>query len=102
MKLGAVLRKERERKRIAIEAAAVKVGSSLGEYQEIESGASSIEEWGPRIAEIAIKLATPTSRLISETGKSTQAAQREGQCGDLVTKCREGIGLTRDELAARL
>jgi transcriptional regulator with XRE-family HTH domain len=102
MKLGDVLRKERERKRLGVEDAAAKLGLSIDAYQEIEAGASPIEEWGPKVAEIAIKLKTPTARLISETGRSAQAAQDGGQCGRLIRKHREKRELSREELVAQL
>lgn len=102
MKFGDVLKKERERKRLSVEAAAERLGLSSGDYQQLEEGASPIEEWAPRIAEIAIKLSTPTSRLISETGKSAQSGQSDGQCGQLVRVHREKRGLSREELAKRL
>lgn len=102
MKLGDVLRKERERKRLTVEDAASKLGLSTDAYQEIETGASPIEEWGPKVAEIAIKLKTPTARLISETGRSAQAGQDEGQCGRLIKKHREKRELSREQLVAQL
>jgi DNA-binding XRE family transcriptional regulator len=52
--------------------------------------------------QIAIKLSTPTSRLISETGKSAQARQGDGQCCKLVSKHRERRELSQAELAAQL
>lgn len=99
MKLGEVLKKERERKRLSVEDTAVKMGLSVDEYGELESGASPIEEWGPKLAQVAIKLSTPTARLISETGKSGQASQKEGQCGFLIKTHREKRNLKQDELA---
>ncbi len=102
MKLGDVLRKERERKRVAVEDAAAKLGLSIDTYEEIEAGASPIEEWGPKVAEIAIKLKTPTARLISETGRSAQAAQNDGQCGRLIRTHRERRKLSREELVSQL
>src|SRR5215813_5010703 len=102
MKLGDVLRKERERKRLTVEDAMAKLGLSVEDYEEVEGGASAIEEWGPRIAEIAIKLSTPTARLISETGKSAEARQSDGQCGHLIGRHRERRGLSRQELAKKL
>ena len=102
MKLGDVLRKERERKRLTVEDAMANLGLSVEDYEELEGGASAIEEWGPRIAEIAIKLSTPTSRLISETGKSAQAKQSNGQCGHLISRQRDRRGLSQQELAKRL
>jgi transcriptional regulator with XRE-family HTH domain len=102
MKLGDVLRKERERKKFTVEDAAAKVGVSVEAYESLESGESPIEEWGPKLAEIATRLSTPTSRLISKTGKSEQARQTEGQCGRLVRTNREKKGLSRDDLAKQL
>ena len=102
MKFGDVLRKERERKRLSVEATATKLGLPVAAYEEMEGGASQMEEWAPKLAEIAIKLSTPTSRLISETGKSAQAAQSDGQCGRLISKHRERRGMSQDELAGKL
>jgi len=99
MKLGAVLRKERERKKLTVE----EVVSRLGpDYNDFETGTSAIEEWGPRLGQIAINLSTPTSRLISETGKSAQAGRERGQCGRLIKQHREKRGLKREELAQRI
>jgi transcriptional regulator with XRE-family HTH domain len=102
MKLGDVIRKERERKRLSQESVAADLGLSSDQYRELEAGVSSIEEWGPKLANIAIKLSTPTSRLISVTGKSEQARQEEGQCGKLIRAHRERRRLTDEELAKRL
>jgi transcriptional regulator with XRE-family HTH domain len=102
MQLGDILRKERERKKITAADMAARLGLSLEAYNEFESGASPIEEWGPRLPQIAIKLSIPTSRLISETGKSAQALLTNGQCGRLVTTHREKRRLSQEELAALL
>ena len=102
MKLGDVLRKERTRNRLTLEDAAAMLGLPVDSYDQIESGASPIEQWGPIIAEIAIKLKTPTSRLISQTGKAANASQHSGQCGQLITTHRERRQLSREELASQL
>jgi len=102
MKLGDVLRKERERKKITAGDAAVKMRLPIEDYEKLEGGASPIEEWGPRLAELAINLSTPTSRLISESGKSSHARQRDGQCGQLIRAHRMRRELSQEELAARL
>jgi transcriptional regulator with XRE-family HTH domain len=102
MKLGDVLKKERERSRFTLEDAAQRIGVPVTAYEQLENGASPIEEWGPHLAQIAIKLSTPTSRLISETGKAAQAKLREGQCGQLIVKHREKRGLSSEELARLL
>ena len=70
MKLGDVIKKERERKKLSFEHTASQLGLSEEEYREIENGQSPAEEWGPRLALIAIKTEKPTSRLLAESGKS--------------------------------
>ena len=102
MKLGDVLRKERERKRLTVDDVVGQLGISRQQYEEMEAGNSPAEEWGPRLALIAIALATPTARLIAETGKSAQAKQTVGQCGKLIGAHREKKGLSREELARHL
>ena len=102
MKLGDVLRKERERKRLSAEDIAAKLGLPVGAYLELESGTPLFEDWAPRLPELAMKLLTPTSRLISETGKVGEAGQAEGQLGRLVKANRERCALSREELARQL
>jgi transcriptional regulator with XRE-family HTH domain len=102
MKLGDVLRKERERKKITAGDAAMKMGLPIEDYEKLEGGASPIEEWGPRLAQLAINLSTPTSRLISETGKSSHARRRDGQCGQLVRTHRMRRHLSHEDLAKLL
>ena len=102
MKLGDVLRRERERKKLSPEDVAAPLGVSVEAYQMLESGTSSIEEWGPKLAQVAIKLSVPTSRLISQTGRSAQANTDEGQCGRLIRLNRESRQLSLKELALKL
>jgi transcriptional regulator with XRE-family HTH domain len=102
MKLGDVMKKERERKRLTVEEVASQTGLPIEQYENMEAGNSPAEEWGPRLANIAIALHTPTSRLIAETGKSAQARQVEGQCGKLISVHREKKGLSAEELAKKL
>jgi len=102
MKLGDVLKKERERKRLGIDDVSTQLGLSQAEYQDLERGESGAEEWGPRLARIAIKLAVPTSRLISKTGKAAGSKQEEGQCGKLIKSRREEKEITREDLATWL
>jgi transcriptional regulator with XRE-family HTH domain len=98
MKLGDVLRKERERKRLAVETVATELKVRVDDYQELEAGSSPIEQWAPKLAQIAIHLSTPTSRLISETGKSVNA----GECGRLIRAQREKRALDQEQLAVSL
>jgi transcriptional regulator with XRE-family HTH domain len=102
MKLGDVLKKERERKKLTVEDVAEKLRVPKEHYLEIERSVSPAEEWGPKLALIAIALQTPTSRFIAETGKSAQVKQVEGQCGKLIRTHRERKGLSQRELAERL
>jgi len=102
MKLGDVLKKERERKKLTAGDVAKRLGLSAEEYDFLEGGASPAEEWGPKLALIAVALKTPTSRLIAETGKSAQARQSEGQCGKLIHSHREKKELSRSSLAEQI
>jgi transcriptional regulator with XRE-family HTH domain len=99
MQLGEVIRKERERKNLSVEQVASGLHLTVKEFEDIEGGASPAEQWGPRLAQIAIKLETPTSRLISRNGKSDQAAQEQGQCGRLIRAKREAKGLSPEDFA---
>lgn len=100
MKLGDVLKKERERKKLSFEDTADKLGLSQDEYREIEAGNSPAEKWGPLLAKVAIKLETPTSRLLADSGKS--ADTKQGQAGELITKHRERRGKTPEQMAEQL
>lgn len=102
MKLGDVLKKERERRQLDVEKTAALLGISIDEYKEFEAGASAVEEWGPKLAQLAIKLSAPASRLISETGKSDHARHVDGQCGKLIKAYRERRQLSPEELAKQL
>lgn len=100
MRLGDVLRKERARKTLSVEAVATSLRISVDEYQAFEAGTLPLEAWGSKLARIAIKLKTPTARLISDSGRWEDAAREPGQCGNLVGRCREKRGLTQQSLAA--
>lgn len=100
MKLGDVLRKERERKKLSFEETAGKLGLAENKYGEMESGSSEAEKWGPLLARIAIKLETPTSRLLADSGKS--ADTKPGQAGELIRRHRERRGRSAEEMAQLL
>lgn len=100
MKLGDVLKKERTRKKLSFEETASKLGISEEEYGEIEAGSSPAEKWGPLLAKIAIKLETPTSRLLAESGKSKDC--NPGQAAELIRKHRERRGKTPEQMAEQL
>jgi DNA-binding XRE family transcriptional regulator len=87
VKLGDVLKKEREKKGLTFAEVAGQLGLSEEEYGQIEGGESPAERWGPVLAKIAIKLETPTSRLLAESGKS--ADTQAGQAGKLIQHHRE-------------
>lgn len=100
MKLGEVLMKERERKKLSLEDMAGRLGIPVEKYQEMEAGGSEGETWGPLLAKIAIKLETPTSRLLAESGRSTDT--RQGQAGELIRKHRERRNKTPEQMAELL
>jgi transcriptional regulator with XRE-family HTH domain len=102
MKLGDVLRKERERRQLAVEQVAAHLDLPVNEYRDLEAGSSPIEQWAPRLAEIAVALSVPTSRLISETGKSSAAKTDVNQCGRLITLHRQQRELAQEELARKI
>ena len=100
MKLGEVLMKERERKKLSVEDTAGKLGIPVEKYQEIEAGRSEGETWGPLLAKIAIKLETPTSRLLADSGRASDT--RSGQAGELIRKHRERRSKTPEQMAESL
>jgi len=100
VKLGEVLMKERERKKLSIEDMAGKLAIPVDQYQEIEAGQSPAETWGPLLAKIAIKLETPTSRLLAESGKA--ADTNPGQAGTLIQKHRERRSKSPEQMAEML
>lgn len=100
MKLGEVLMKERERKKLSVEDTAGKLGVPVERYQQIEAGQSEGETWGPLLAKIAIKLETPTSRLLADSGRA--ADTKPGQAGELIRKHRERRGKTPEHMAELL
>lgn len=97
MRLGDVLKKERMLRGISVEDTAAKLGVAVEDYQQLESGHSPIEKWGPLLARMAVKLGAPTSRLISETGQSLAA--RPGGCGLLIKRQRESKHISPEEMA---
>ena len=97
MRLGDVLRKEREKRQLSTAETADRLGIAEEEYKTIEAGDSPAEVWGPRLAQIAITLETPTSRLLAESGRAQDT--RPGQTGMLIARHRESRGRTSAELA---
>lgn len=89
MKLGDVLRKERTARKIDAAEMASRLGIPEEEYSRIEAGETAAEEWGPRLAQLAIALETPTSRLLAESGRYEDTRKRPGQAGELIRGHRE-------------
>lgn len=56
---GELIRQHRETKGLSPEAVAEKLGISIEEYREIESGSSGIEEWGPFFLRFAAEVLDP-------------------------------------------
>lgn len=100
MKLGDVLKKERTRMDISVAAAAARLGLPEPDYRQLEAGRTEAERWGPLLAEVAICLETPTSRLLSPSGRSEDA--KTGQCGSLIRSHRERRELKPEEMAEKL
>ncbi|MEM7479765.1 MAG: hypothetical protein AAF481_01215 [Acidobacteriota bacterium] len=100
MKLGDVLRKERTKKGIESGAAAGALEVSDEEYSRLEAGDTDAETAGPLLAQIAIALETPVSRLIAPSGRSEDA--KAGQFGQLVQEHRERREKSPDEMAEAL
>lgn len=99
MKLGDVLKKERTNKGLSVDEVASKLGISETEYQKMEAGETAAEDWGPHLAQIAIKLETPTSRLLAESGRFEDTNPEDGQAGKLIKKHRERRDLSVEEVA---
>jgi transcriptional regulator with XRE-family HTH domain len=74
--------------------------TSEEEYTALETGESEAETWGPRLAQIAIALEVPTSRLLAESGRAADA--REGRAGELIRGHRERREKAAAELAEAL
>lgn len=100
MKLGDVLKKEREHKGLSVEEVVEKLGIKKKEYEEMEAGESPAEEWGPHLAQIAIQLETPTSRLLAESGRFEDT--EKGQAGELIKGHRERKEKSVAEMAEAL
>lgn len=99
MKLGDVLKKERKNKDLSISEVASKLGISEDDYQKMEAGESPAETWGPHLAQIAIKLETPTSRLLAESGRFEDTSPEDGQAGKLIRQHRERRELSVEDVA---
>lgn len=103
MKQGDVLRKEREGRGLSRHAdmsqadVAQRLGISEAEYAAMEDGQSPIEAWGYQLAQIAIALEVPTSRLLAESGKF--ADTKPGQAARLIQGHRERKGKSQQEIA---
>jgi transcriptional regulator with XRE-family HTH domain len=97
VRLGDVLKKERALRGISVEEAATKLRVSAEDYRQLENGQSPIEKWGPLLARMAVNLGASTSQLISETGRA--AAARQGACGALIRRQREGKHIAPEEMA---
>jgi len=100
VKLGDVLKKERENKGLSVEETAKELGLSKKDYEKIEAGESPAEEWGPRLAYIAIVLETPTSRLLAESGRSADC--KKGQAAKLIKGHRERKELEPEDIVKRI
>ncbi len=106
MKLGDVLKKEREGRGLSYPQdlstadVAEKLGISEDEYEEIEAGGSPAELWFPHLCHIAVELGVPTSRLLAESGRFQDTTQ--GQAGTLIRQHREESEKSVNEMVEAL
>ena len=106
MKLGDVLKKEREGRGLSTVGSlttaevAEKLGLPEDEYLQIEAGESPAELWCPHLAHIAVALETPTSRLLAESGRFSDT--KAGQAGTLIRGHREEREKSVDEMVEAL
>jgi transcriptional regulator with XRE-family HTH domain len=100
VKLGDVLRKEREKKGRPAEEIASRLGIGVNDYDQIERGESVAERWAPILASLAIELETPTSRLLAASGRPEDT--RPGQAGPLISEHRRRLAKSTKELAEGL
>jgi len=109
MKLGDVLKKERERCGLSADRTAECLHLHPEQYADVERGESQAEIWGPRIALLAIRFGVPMARLLSPTGRVAGGA--EAKVGDLLARYRaqhgdaqaliaEQLGISADEYCA--
>lgn len=100
MKLGDVLKKERVKKGLTPAQAAAALSMPEDGYLDVERGQSEAEVWGPRLGQMAIALEVPTSRLLSDSGRSDDTSP--GQAGSLIRRHREARAKTPEEMASVL
>lgn len=100
MKLGDVLKKERENKDLTTAEVAEKLGIPEDEYSGIEAGESPAELWGPHLAHVAVALEVPTSRLLAESGRFEDC--NAGQAGPLIRGHREEREKSVEEMVEAL
>ena len=98
--IGELLQEARKRKRLSAEELSAQLGLDQDTLVQWEKGDPELEKWGKVLANIAIELSVPTSRLIAETGRSVDA--RPGQCGALIRTAREKRQISPQELAEKL
>eukprot|EP00667_Euglena_gracilis_P033505 EG_transcript_54879 len=101
--VGRRMKLERERTRVSKEEMAAQLHMDLDKYQTVEEGRSDLEVWATVTGQLAINLAKPFNRLLSDSGRWEDV--REGQVGRRIWKAQleaqlsdeallEGTGLT--------
>jgi transcriptional regulator with XRE-family HTH domain len=100
MKLGDVLKKERQRIVLSAQGMADSLGLDAEAYASLEAGESEAETWGPVLARLAIHLETPTSRLLSSSGRSQDI--EKGGPGSLISERRQALGQSRKDMGSAL
>lgn len=100
MKLGDVLKKERHKVGMTEEAMAGSLGLDGESYAALEAGESEAEAWAPILAQLAIQLEVPTSRLLSTSGRSQDV--ESGGPARLIAEQRQARGLSEKDMASAL
>lgn len=100
MTVGDVLCEERIRRGLSLSKVAFHLNISTQEYAFMETGRSEVEKWGALLANLAVALSWPMSRLLSESGRLADV--RDGMAPELIGKARESAGKSAGEVAALL
>ncbi len=74
MKLGDVLKKEREKKELSVEEIADKLAVSWDEYSQIETGDSPAEQWGLPFQELDDYPSAPRRRSPIKADRAAAAS----------------------------
>lgn len=100
MKLGDVLKKERQKVGMSAQVMAKSLGLDADAYASLEGGKSEAETWGPIWAQLAIHFEVPMSRLLSSSGRSQDI--EKGGPARLISERRQASGQSKKDVASAL